>query len=469
MTIQPVAFLQLAMASDAERDLIDKMVSNLDVYLYSNDLKAAYYEGEQRVQMLDISIPPALSRLETVVGWPGMVVDVLDERLDFYGWHDDDQFELKDIYAQNNLAVESQLPQLDALIFGISFVVVGSGLDGEPSPLITTHSPTNTTGMWSTRERRLTSALSTVSENGAVVEVTLYTPNETAIFARDTSGGVWRAVDRDRHNLGRVPVVPFFNRPRASRTTGRSEISKAVRYYTDAAVRTMLGMEVNREFYSAPQRYALGVSKDDFVGADGTARTGWETIMGRVWAIDRDEDGNLPEVGQFTAASPAPYLDQVRGLGQLVAAEAGIPPAYLGFQTDNPASADAIQRSEARLVKRAERRQASFGKSWLDVGRLALLMRDGSVPDDYASVAAKWRDAATPTNAAAADAAVKLVGANILLPESSVTLDRVGLTPEEQTQLAADRRRAAGSGILASLASAAAQPAVTNGDDAGTA
>jgi hypothetical protein len=467
MTVQPVAFLQLAQASDDERQLIDTMVSNLNVYAYTNELKAAYYEGEQRVQMLDISIPPALSRLETVVGWPGMVVDVLDERLDFYGWQDDADFGLADIYQENNLAVESQMPQLDALIFGISFAVVGSGLEDEPSPLITTHSPTNTTGLWSARQRRLTAALSTVWENGAVVEVTLYTPNETTVFVRDTSGGVWRAVDRDRHNLGRVLVVPFFNRPRASRTTGRSEISKAVRYYTDAAVRTMIGMEVNREFYSAPQRYALGVSKDDFVGSDGTARTGWETIMGRVWAIDRDEDGNLPEVGQFTPASPAPYLDQVRGLGQLVAAEAGIPPAYLGFQTDNPASADAIQRSEARLVKRAERRQASFGKSWLEVGKLALLLRDGRVPDDFAEVSATWRDAATPTDAAAADAAVKLVGAGILPAESSVTLDRIGLSPSEQAQLAADRRRQTGSSILQALGSAVA-PVNDDGDDVPT-
>lgn len=453
MTVSPIApLLTLQAANDDERDLIDTMVKNLGLYYVSNELKAAYYEGEQRVQMLGISIPPALQTLETVVGWPGMVCDVLDERLDWYGWQDDGRFGLADVYAQNDLGVESGAPQLDALIFGISFAVVGTGLAGEPNPLITAAPATTTTGLWSARARRLESALSAVSENGNVVEVTLYTPDETAVFRRDD--GTWRAVDRDRHRLGRVPVVPFFNRPRASRTTGRSEISKAVRYYTDAAVRTMMGMEVNREFYSAPQRYALGVTKDDFIGPDGTARTGWETIMGRVWALDRDEDGNLPEVGQFAAASPAPYLDQVRGLGQLVAAEAGIPPAYLGFQTDNPASADAIQRSEARLVKRAERRQAAFGKAWLEVGRLALLARDGRIPDDYADVTTKWRDPSTPTSAASADATVKLVGAGILPAESSVTLDRVGLTPDEQVQLAADRRRAQGSLLLSSLTQA---------------
>jgi hypothetical protein len=45
-------------------------------------------------------------------------------------------------------------------------------------------------------------------------------------------------------------------------TLGRSEITKPIRYYTDAAARTLLGLEVNREFYNAPQRIGLNVDED---------------------------------------------------------------------------------------------------------------------------------------------------------------------------------------------------------------
>ena len=76
------------------------------------------------------------------------------------------------------------------------------------------------------------------------------------------------------------------------------------------------------------------------------------------------------------------------------------------WTTGNPASADAIRAGEARLVKRAERRQVSFGRAWLEVGRLALLVRDGVVPDSFSSLGTRWRDAATPTRAAAADEAL---------------------------------------------------------------
>ena len=60
-----------------------------------------------------------------------------------------------------------------------------------------------------------------------------------------------------------------------------------------------------------------------------------------------------------------------------------------------------------------ERRQDSFGLAWAEVARLAVAVRDGSVPDSF-DVDADWRPVTTPTRAALADEAVKLVGADIL-------------------------------------------------------
>lgn len=456
MTVQPIVSLPLLVPTDDENALIARMLNDITLYDSSNALKVAYYEGEQRVAQMGIAIPPKFNQVEAVIGWPGTTVDVLEERLDWFGWASEgDDFGLSDVYGANQLDVDASLVHTDALIYGTAFAVVGSGDAGEPSPLITMHSPRGMTGIYSARTRRLEAALSAVYTNGDAVEVTLYLPDQTVTLSRSRVGAGWIVEGRDMHRLGRLPVVQFVNRPRASRLGGRSEISKAVRYYTDAAVRTMLGMEVHREFYQAPQRYALGVDESAFTAPDGTVRTGWETIMGRVWAMDRDAEGNLPEVGQFTPASPTPYLEQVRGLAQMIAAEAGIPANYLGFQTDNPASADAIRAGEARLIKRAERRQTTFGRSWLEVARLALLVRDGSVPAGFGAISPKWRDAATPTRAAATDEATKLVGAGILPADSTVTWDRIGLSPVEQRQLAADRRRAAGSGVLQTLQAAA--------------
>ena len=116
-------------------------------------------------------------------------------------------------------------------------------------------------------------------------------------------------------------------------------------------------------------------------------------------------------------------------------------------------------------MKRAERRQTSFGLAWREVAYLALLFRDGSVdPDAFRQVGVKWRDAATPTRAAAADEAAKLIGAGVLPADSSVTYDRIGLSLQEQQQLARDRRRSSVADLTAAIrARGATQTATPEG------
>ena len=447
------ALLTLPLLSDDERGLVDYLSNRLTtVDAGPNTQAEAYYEGSQLTQQFGISIPPSMRNLQVVAGWGGTVVDVLEERLDWLGWTSpgplDDEFDLKQVFDDNSLDVDSGMAHLDSLIFGVSFVTVGSGADGEPSPLVTPHSPRHMTAMWDKRTRRVSAALSVVRDNGSVTEVTLYLPDETVRAER--ANGTWRIVDRDRHKLGRVPVVMMPNRIRGSREYGRSEITRAVRYYTDAAVRTMLGLEVNREFYNAPQRVGLNIPESAFTDEAGNPVSQWSAIQGRIWNVPPNEDGLAePDVKQLSPASPAPYIDQVKGYATLLSAEAGIPASYLGFQTDNPASADAIRAGEARLVKRAERRQTVFGRAWVEVARLALLVRDGTVPEGFSSLGVRWRDAATPTRAASADEATKLIAAGVLPADSSVTYDRIGLSPAEQRQVTADKRRAQGSDVLA--------------------
>src|SRR5699024_5822476 len=174
--------------------------------------------------MMGISVPPELRSLQTVVGWAGTAVDVLEERLDWEGWSDTgDSLGLDSVFSANRLNVESCLAHLDALVYGTGFVTVGSGEDG---PLVTVESAANSTGMWDVRTRRLSAALVQRNdpESGQAVAAALYTPMETVWVEWD--GARWAVHDRDRHNLGRVPVARLVNRPRSGSMEGRSEISK---------------------------------------------------------------------------------------------------------------------------------------------------------------------------------------------------------------------------------------------------
>lgn len=433
-----------------------------------NRYKADLYEGKHTAHDLRISAPIGLPDLvDAVVGWPGTVVDVLEERLEFRGWTGADDLGLADVVRDNHLGVEAGRGHLDALIYGCGFITVGTGdtAIGEPEVLVSVESTESCTVEWDYRVRRATSALSQTRDTvGRILRETLYLPNETLLIERSANGRLV-VVDRHRHGLGRVPVARLLNRERASDLQGRSEITRAVAYLTDAAIRTAVGMEINREFYTSPKWTALnadpavfGLDEDADEKANLTA--GWKSTAGRMNVVPPqvNDEGEPVEVRlhEFRPSSPAPYIEQLRAYSQLLAAESGIPAPYLGFVTDNPSSADAIRQQEYRLVKRAERRQMSFGLGWLEVARLVLLLRDETIDQSaFRQVATSWRDASTPTRAAAADEAAKLIGAGVLPADSPVTFDRIGLSPQEQEQLARDRQRSTVTDLVSGLRAAA--------------
>jgi len=444
-----------------EMAAVDSLQKKLSRHAPKNLELENYFEGKNRLKDMKISIPPALIHVESVVGWPHTTISVLEQRLDFEGFVGADTLGLNDIYRDNDLDVESSLGHVDSLIYGTAFLVVGQGMEGEPSPLITIESPKRMTGNYDMRLRRLTSALAiNRDERGTPESGALYLPNETIWL--EWQNGLPVDVERDVHNLGRVPVVFMANNPRSGDPYGRSEITRAIRSYTNSAMRTLLGAEIAREFYSAPQRYVMGADEEMFTDSDGNALDKWQVIQGRLLALPMNEEGGTPTVGQFPANSTAPYFEQIRALAQLVAAEAAIPPSYLGFQTDNPASADAIRQMESRLVKKAERRQKQFGRAWMEMARLALLFRDGAIPDEISEVRPLWRDPSTPTRAAAADEAVKLISAGVLLPDSEVTYNRIGLSETDKRVIRAEKQTVGTVELLQAL-SAAQTPTATPG------
>jgi Phage portal protein, SPP1 Gp6-like len=123
-------------------------------------------------------------------------------------------------------------------------------------------------------------------------------------------------------------------------------------------------------------------------------------------------------------------------LGQVMAVSA-LPAHYIGQLSDTPASADALRAAEASLTARAEARQQQFGRSWEDIARLMVAVRDGADPLQV-DVRVKWADASTRSIAQESDAVTKLFAAG-LLPASSA-LQRLGYSDDEIADIRAARR-----------------------------
>lgn len=136
-----------------------------------------------------------------------------------------------------------------------------------------------------------------------------------------------------------------------------------------SALRTMKRAEISGEFYSYPQRYALGISEDLEIDK-------WKATIASMLTFTKDEDGGIPTVGQFPQQSMSPYIDQLKMFAALFAGETGLTMDDLGFVSDNPSSQEAIKASHENLRTTARKAQHSFGTGFLNAGYLAACLRD---------------------------------------------------------------------------------------------
>lgn len=414
-----------------------------------------YYDGTQPMRNLRIAIPPELEHLRAAAGWPGVVVDTIDERLEVAGFRLGDSAgadaDMWDIWTHNRMEHESGLAHLDALMFGRSFVMAGTSADSSGMPLITVESPLNMAALYDTPTRQVRAALQAYDYWGDQAAA-LYLPDETVHLIRPY-GGAWEVRERDQHQLGRCPVVMLSNRPRTADRYGHSEITPELMSWTDAACRTILRLEVGAEFFAAPQRYVLGAAEGAFVDTDGNPLSALESYMGRVWGFERDEEGNLPTIGTFASSDPTPHTNQLMALTRLVSARTGVPQDKLGFTSDNPASAEAILAADATLNRRSKRRMRGLSPEWREVQVLALMIaNNGQVPDDAYQIEVIWTPPETPTPTETSAAIAQQVTIGAVPATSDVTLTRLGYSPMEIIRLAADRKAAEGQANLQQIA-----------------
>jgi hypothetical protein len=257
--------------------------------------------------------------------------------------------------------------------------------------------------------------------------------------------GGWAEVDRDEHGLGRVPVVPLLNRARTRRVCGVSEMNPVIPL-TDAAARALTNAQVAQETHAVPQRGVLGASQGDFVDAEGKPLTVWEAYFGAVWTLANEQAKTF----QFDASDMSNFERMINLYARLVSGVAGVPPNYLGLAADDASSADAIRSREARLVKRCERKQTYFSGAWEQVMALAVRLRDGVWNPDAALLETVWRNPATPTRAQQADAAVKLVQADIIPREAA--WEDLGYGPARRAKLREQYARQAEQDPVADIA-----------------
>lgn len=420
---------------------------DLKVYLYlvdrlikkrqRNKLRNAYYDGKNELHDIGYSLPPVASDINIVVGWPEKAVEVLANRIIIDGVRATSgkvPDELTQLIEDNDLFQLAAQAHTSALVNSCAFIAaLKVKKNGVKKNVIEVFTADNASGVWDNSRRCLSSALLVDTyDDGMETPAIIYLMSDGHVLRieHNDNTNLWHVAE-DINYYTRIPCEVLAYRPDCKRPFGRSRISRAVMSYTDSAVRTFLRSELQADLYSVGSRYILGANKQMFSDENGNEVPKWKLLLDSLMVIPNNpKTGQTPSVGQFQQASFQPHIDQLRNTASMFAAATSMPPDEMGVLTDNPSSAEAIDKAQKELCLIAESCQAAFGAAWLNIIHKA-------VNADTSNIVLQWRNPATPSRAASADAAVKLVSAGVLPADSEVVYDMLDLNDAQRKSLRA--------------------------------
>ena len=343
---------------------VERLRNRLEAKRTRVNLRYSYYEMKQLVMDLGISTPPDLRYWMGALGWTSKAVDSLADRLVFREF-ENDNLGMADIFAMNNQDVLIDSAILGALISSCDFIYISK--DGGEVKLQVIDGG-NATGIMDPNTMMLKEGYAVLERDtsGKTLAEAHFIKGSTIIYRNGVLADIY-------NNSAPYPLlVPIVNRPDAKRPFGHSRISRACMSIVNAAIRTAKRSEIAAEFYSYPQKYISGLSQD------ATMMDKWKATMSSMLAVEVDENGNKPTLGQFQQASMSPHTEQLRMFAGLFAGETGLTLDDLGFPSQNPSSAEAIKSSHENLRLTARKAQRDFSIGLLNTGYLAACVRDNT-------------------------------------------------------------------------------------------
>lgn len=412
-----------------------------------NRVLRRYYEMKNEVKSLGISVPPELEKIRCVTGWCSKAVKAHSDRSVFDGFVFDgsEDPDLKRLVKQNRLRSQYLQACASALVYGISAMTVMRGGPGQPAVKVRTFSANQFCCLWDKDEGRISCGvvLADADDDGDPCRYVCHFPQAVLTLTRKPGGTSW-ACEPERNPMGRPLMEVFCHDPDPDRPLGHSMLTPELLGIVDKAMRDVLRMEIGAEFFTFPQRYILGASDDLFSrpGAEGGDEGGYAALpdpvaryqayIGAFLAITRDENGDVPQVGQFAAPGADNFTKVFESDAQRFSGATNVPLAQLGVLSNTYTSSDALGAANDPLILEVERINGFNAETMESVARMMMAVKDGvslaDLSDGQASVQAYFKDPSMPTISARADAWTKMASVQPDIVGTDVYYEGIGLS-----------------------------------------
>lgn len=440
---------------------LQKLLDVFQRHISKNKEKDRYYEG--RIPLgevnLGIALPNGFRGLEIGCSWGAKTVDVLAARSMFDGFvgvNGEDVVELDEIVVQNRLIAEYAKACRDELKYGCTFATLSA--DPVIGCKIRFHSPQTAAALWNGEKGRIDygmAIIDTVQDNDQAVFspslINLYT--DDAIWVIFKNNQRWSAT-KYPHKMGRPLMEPLIWNATSSKPFGRSRIKEPVRRLIQGYVRTIANATIGLEFSTAPQKYLLGITDEQY---DKIINQKFKQYIGNILAsTNNPETGEKPTFGQLQQGNIAPHVEMLRILATQFSAATGLSVTDTGVVNDaNPTSSDAILAQTQTLVGMAEQLNVSNGDALRNIAQMALAITNqttlDALSDGQKAIIAHFKNPAMPSVAVTADAAIKIASVRPGFAQTDVFAEMIGFDKADIRRIKAQEARQRGLDVLNEL------------------
>ena len=449
--------------TDVERQQLAELIDRFNYYSSRNAVKRKFYEGHVTLGdvNLGIALPRDLRGLEIGCEWGAKTVDVLAGRSmfdGFVGQNGQDAELMTQIIKDNQLIAEYSKACRDELEFGCTFATLAS--DPMIGCRVRFHSPQTAAARWNGEKNRIDCGMAIIdverhneaSGDSSWVPTVVHLYNDNAVWVlRRIRTNNWMAEELP-HRMRRPLMEPLVWNATSAKPFGRSRLKKPVRELIKGYVRTVANATIGLEFSTAPQKYLLGLTDDQY---DAVINDKFRTYVGSLIASTTNpETGEKPTFGQLPQGTIEPHVQMIRVLATQFSAATGLSVVDTGVINDaNPTSSDAILAQSQTLVLMAEKLNKDNADHLYAISQMAQAITKGVLPDaltdDEKNVMAHFKNPAMPSISATTDAALKIATARPEFAKTDTFLEMIGFDQADIRRINGQERRARGNAVLA--------------------
>ncbi|KXB33764.1 hypothetical protein HMPREF3192_00992 [Atopobium deltae] len=413
------------------------------------------YRMDRAVKLLDVvDMPEQVRQVSCVMGWAKKAVDVMAKRSKFDGF----------VFAGKNDTVLDRMVKDNALLnlydkactasltHGVSCFTVMAGTKNQPKAVVRAFSAQQSCVLWDKDKARAKCGvvLASTDRKGAPDKYIIHFSD--AVLTMQRAGRSWSCAYE--HNPFNTPlIIPMAYDADLDRPLGHSRITPSIISIIDKAMRDVLNMDVASAFYTYPQRYMLGLdqnviqsptNKDENGNYPEGSKSRMDLYLGRILALSKDEDGDIPQVGQFEPMDISNLTRMFENDAQRFSGESNVPLGQLGVLSNTYTSSDALGAANNPLILNVEHMNRTNARVLEDIARFMMAINEGclleDLPDNKKDVQALFKDPSSPTISATADAWTKIAAADKAIVGTQVFYENMGLAKATIDRLEAQKQ-----------------------------